>query len=235
MSEDDESPSSGGESLPPRQRRLFFDPRFAGGRLVLSAALGFFATLLTPGDLPLRVRAVVGWDAGALLFLVLAWMIIGRASAASTRTRAALEDPGRRVVFFLALASALFSLFAAVVVLKQIKTLPPEQVPIWTGLALASVVLSWMVTHTAFTLRYAHLYYRRHATTHCLGFPGTDAPSDLDFAYFAFTIGMCFQVSDVTVTTSSARRAVLLHGIMSFVYNTTILALSLNLVTTLLS
>jgi uncharacterized membrane protein len=65
-------------------------------------------------------------------------------------------------------------------------------------------------------------------------FPGTDAPSDLDFAYFAFTLGMCFQVSDVVVQTSRARRAVLLHALVSFVFNTTILALSLNLVTTML-
>ncbi|HEY8080089.1 MAG TPA: DUF1345 domain-containing protein, partial [Labilithrix sp.] len=94
--------------------------------------------------------------------------------------------------------------------------------------------LSWVVTHTAFTLRYAHLYYRKHATAKCFQFPGTDQPSDMDFAYFAFTVGMCFQVSDVVVASSRARRAVLLHAVTSFVYNTTILALSLNLVTTLL-
>lgn len=203
--------------------------------MIVAAAVGLFAMLLTPGALPFRIRAVVGWDSGALVFLVLAWLMIARASPDSTRTRAALEDPGRHVVFVLALMGSLFSLFAAVVVLRQIKTLPPEQVPVWTGLALASVVLSWTVTHTAFTLRYAHLYYRRHGTTHCLQFPGTDAPSDLDFAYFAFTIGMCFQTSDVTVSSSRTRRAVLVHGIMSFVYNTTILALALNLVATLLS
>lgn len=235
MENDEGPPSSRADSLPPRARRLFFDPRFAGGRLIIAAAVGVFATLLTSSELPLRVRAVVGWDAGALVFTVLAWIMIARASPSSTRTRAALEDPGRRLVFFLALTASLFSLFAAVVVLREIRSLPPAQVPIWTGLALASVVLSWVVTHTVFTLRYAHLYYRRHTTTRCLQFPGTDAPSDLDFAYFAFTIGMCFQVSDVVVTTSRARRAVLLHGVMSFVYNTTILALSLNLVTTLLS
>jgi uncharacterized membrane protein len=136
-------------------------------------------------------------------------------------------------VFPLAVLSSFFSLFAAVIVLKQIKSLPAEQVPLWTALALAAVVLSWVVTHTVFTLRYAHLYYRKNAKTHCLQFPGNDPPSDIDFAYFAFTIGMCFQVSDVVVTTRRARRAVLLHAVISFVYNTTILALSLNLVTNL--
>jgi uncharacterized membrane protein len=232
---DEPPPSSGGDSLSPRARRMFFDLRFAGGRVIASGIVGVFATLLTPRDLPFRVRAVVGWDSGALVFAVLAWIMILRASPGSTRSRAALEDPGRRLVFALALMASIFSLFAAVVVIREIRTLSAVQVPIWTGLALAAVVLSWVVTHTVFTLRYAHLYYRRHATTHCLQFPGKEPPCDLDFAYFAFTIGMCFQVSDVVILTSRARRTVLLHSVMSFVYNTTILALSLNLITTLLS
>lgn len=231
----DDDPSSTRESLPPRARRLFFDPRFAGGRLVLCAVVGLCATLSTSGSLPLRVRAIVGWDAGALVFIALAWTMIARASPSATRSRAALEDPGRRLVLFLAFAASAFSLFAAVIVLRRIRSLPPSLVPLWTALALGSVALSWVVTHTVFTLRYAHLYYSHHGATRCLQFPGTETPSDLDFAYFAFTIGMCFQVSDVTVTSSRARRAVLAHGLVSFVYNTTILALSLNLVTNLLS
>jgi uncharacterized membrane protein len=233
--DDQEAPSSRPSTLPPAARRLFFDLRFAGGRMIVSGVVALIAMLLTP-SVPFRVRAVVGWDAGSLVFIVLAWIMILRASPAKTRTRAALEDPGRLLVFVLALGASFFSLFAAVVVLRQIRSLDPEQVPIWTGLALAAVVLSWIVTHTVFTLRYAHLYYRRRATTdHCLQFPGKDPPSDLDFAYFAFTVGMCFQVSDVVVASSRGRRTVLLHALISFVYNTTILALSLNLVTNLLS
>jgi uncharacterized membrane protein len=223
------------ESAPPRRRRLL-DPRAAGARLGIAAAVGIASMLLTTASegLPWRVRAVVGWDAGALIWIALAWVMIARATPAKTRVRAGLDDPGRRFVFFLALTSSFFSLFAAVVVLKQIKSLSPEQVPVWTTLALVAVALSWVVTHTAFTLRYAHLYYRSHSVSKCFTFPGTDAPSDLDFAYFSFTVGMTFQVSDVVVTSSRARRAVLLHAVMAFVYNTTILALSLNLVTTLL-
>jgi uncharacterized membrane protein len=226
-------PSSEQDSLPPANRRPL-SPRTAGGRLTLSIVTAVVATLFTSGDLPLRIRAVVGWDTGALLFVVLAWTTIARATPEKTRARAGIEDPGRRLVFVVALAASLFSLFAAVVVMREIRQLPPPQVPIWTTLALVAVVLSWVVTHTAFTLRYAHLYYRRHSSSKCFQFPGTDAPSDLDFAYFAFTIGMCFQVSDVVVMSSRARRAVLLHAVMSFLYNTTMLALALNLVTTLL-
>lgn len=201
---------------------------------MIALAVGLFGMLLTPSNVALHVRAMVGWDGGALVFVVLAWLMIARASPGHTRRRAAAEDPGRRVVFVIAIVSSLFSLFAAVGVLKELRALPATEARLWPALALAAIALSWVVTHTAFTLRYAHLYYRRRGPTHCLRFEGTDEPCDVDFAYFAFTIGMCFQVSDVVIMSSRVRRAVLLHALVSFVYNTTILALALNLFTTLL-
>jgi uncharacterized membrane protein len=227
-------PDSSEESLPPRKARSLIHPRAAGGRLIISVAVGAFATLLTPMTIALHVRAMVGWDASALTYLALAWLQIARATSESTRRRAAAEDPGRRSVFFIAVASSTFSLGAAVSVLRAVRLLPPAQAAVWSALAIAAVILSWFVTHTAFTLRYAHLFYRRRGPTACLRFEGTDKPCDLDFAYFAFTIGMCFQVSDVVIMSSRVRRSVLVHALVSFAYNTTILALSLNLLTTLL-
>jgi uncharacterized membrane protein len=155
--EDEPPPSSNVDSDPPPAVRRLLDPGASGGRLLIALACGVFATLLTSSAMPFRVRAVVGWDAGALVLTALAWLMILRSTPSSTRARAALDDPGARLVFALAIVSSLFSLFAAVVVLREIKTLPPSRVPIWTGLALAAVVLSWLVTHTAFTFRYAHL------------------------------------------------------------------------------
>jgi uncharacterized membrane protein len=227
--------SSPVDSFSPTSPRWLLDPRAAGGRLALSAILGAIATALTPSSVEWPARAMVGWDAAALLLCTLAWLNILRCGPAETRRRAALEDPGRRFVFVIAVLASLFSLFAAVVVLKHIRTLPPEHAETWTVLALAAVVLSWTVTHTAFTLRYAHLFYRGRTAAGGLRFPGTDTPCDLDFAYFAFTIGMCFQVSDVTIESWKIRHAVLLHSVISFLYNTTLLALSLTMVTTLLS
>ena len=87
-----------------------------------------------------------------------------------------------------------------------------------------------MLTHSAFALRYAHLYYRDdHEGVGGLTFPSDAAPCYLDFAYFAFTIGMCFQVSDVSVRAARFRRAVLGHSMLSFLYNTAILATAINL------
>lgn len=228
--EPDPDDSDAVDSLAPSPSRFFLDPRAAGGRLLIALAVGVVATLLAP-RVEFEVRAMVGWDAAAFLFCVMAWGMIARATPTETRQRAAIEDPGRHVVFVIAIAASMFSLFAAIGVLRRIRALPPTQVPWWLALALAAVVLSWIVTHTAFTFRYAHLFYRRRGPTQCLRFEGTTAPNDLDFAYFAFTIGMCFQVSDVVIASSRVRRAVLLHALMSFAYNTTILALALNLVT----
>jgi len=97
-----------------------------------------------------------------------------------------------------------------------------------------AVVLSWAVSHTAFALRYARLYYRGRSTGG-LEFPGTPAPCDMDFAYFAFVIGMCFQVSDVAISSRRIRRAVFAHSLLSFGYNTVIVATVLDVVRGFLS
>jgi uncharacterized membrane protein len=99
-------------------------------------------------------------------------------------------------------------------------------------LCVLAVAGSWLLTHTAYTLRYAHLYYRDDDEGEGgLAFPGDDVtPAYFDFAYFALTIGMCFQVSDVTISSHQIRRAVLSQALLSFVYNTVILAVALNLV-----
>lgn len=208
-----------------------YDPRSAAGRLVLAVATGSLTTILLAPRFGWAVCAVSGWDAGSLTLISLAWWIIGRADSAETRRRAAAEDPGRSAVWALVLASSAFSLFAATVTLRQAKNLAPEQSGLLAALCLVAVAGAWALTHTAYTLRYAHLYYRKLGEDEGgLTFPGDDPPSDVDFAYFAFTVGMCFQVSDVTVGTRPLRRAVLGHALLSFLFNTAILAVALNLV-----
>jgi len=208
--------------------------RRAAGRLFVSIAGGALTVLLfTPTNVAWWVRAVAGWDVAAGILSALAWRIILRADADRTRARAALDDPGGTAVFAIALASALFSLFAGAWVLRWARSYPPGEATIWTALALAGIVLSWVVTHTAYTLRYVRLYYARGGTGG-LQFPGDKPPADIDFAYFAFTIGMTFQATDVVVTSTRLRATVLSHALLSFVYNTFILAVAINLAVALL-
>jgi uncharacterized membrane protein len=177
-----------------------------------------------PGVTSWHLRGVIGWDPGAFVLLALVGPHIATASAERTRLRAAAEDPGRAAVFLIAVLSSAFSVFCG----RQCCRAPVPPSFGWVLLAVLAVVLAWILTHTAFTLRYAHLFYSRAGKG--LTFPGTAQPSELDFAYFAFTIGMCFQVSDVVVTSTAIRWTALLHALLAFAYNTTILALVLNLV-----
>lgn len=185
--------------------------------------------------LRLRFSSVVsvlgGWDAGGVFLLVVSWARIATYDADRTATRAAADDPGRTAVYALVVLTSAASLLAATLLVGRARTAPAAETSLVLALCLATLALSWIVTHTAFTLRYAHLYYREDAEgVGGLDLPGGAPPCYLDFAYLAFTVGMCFQVSDVTVTSPQIRRTVLLHAVVSFVYNTAILAFVLNLI-----
>lgn len=209
----------------------WYDPRQSGGRVILSLCLGALAVLaLAPFGW--TVRIVAAWNTAGLTLLTMAWWIIARSSPAETRRRAGAEDPGRTLVWVVALVSSTVSLGAATVLLPQARRLAPEASGALVVLCLLAVAVAWILTHSAYTLRYAHLFYRDdvHGRASGLDFPGQRAPDDLDFAYFSFTIGMCYQTSDVTVSSHLIRRTVLVHSMISFAYNTAIIALALNLV-----
>jgi len=207
------------------------DPRSVRTRLVLAVALALASWFFVPPQLAVRTRALLAWDVAGTVLFVFAFIIILPADSQETKRRAASYDPGRRVVWLIVLAASTFSLFAGMVLLHAPHAAASVAGQLHVGLCVATVVISWLVTHSAFTLRYAHLYYgdRDHGAGG-LEFPGGEPPDDRDFAYFAFTIAMCFQVSDVTISRREIRRTVLGHAALSFTYNTVILALVLNLV-----
>jgi uncharacterized membrane protein len=209
------------------------DPRQARARLVIALGVGVAVAYLVPARFGVALRAVAGWDAAAFAMGALAWALIFRAGTDPKRTRrhAADDDPGRRVVWIIAILASGFSLFATAVVLRNARSCPIEWRPAFVVLCLAAVGTAWALTHTAYTLRYAHLYYRDDGDGEGgLLFPGEGKPAYLDFAYFAFTLGICFQTSDVSITSRQIRRAVLAHAILSFAYNTTIVATAVSLV-----
>ena len=186
------------------------DPRRAVGRLLVALVLGLATALAIPARFGSALRAIAAWDVAAVVMGTLAWLFILPATVEDTRRRAAADDPGRRVVGGLVILASGFSLLATAVVLRQARAYPPETRDLFVVLCAAAVVSAWLLTHTAYTLRYAHLYYRDDDEGEGgLVFPGDTPPAYLEFAYFAFTIGMCFQVSDVGVSSRQIRRAVL--------------------------
>lgn len=200
-------------------------------RFALSVLVSVAVMLALPYDrLRWIERLVAGWDAGALSMLSMTWWIIMRSGPRQSRRRAASQDPGRTLIWFIVLASCVFSLFGAAVLLGRTHHADHADKLLLVVLCLGAVAVSWLLTHTAYALRYAHLYYREDDEGEGgLCFPGNAPPDDWDFVYFAFTLGMCFQVSDVTITSRTIRRYALIHAVLSFAYNTAILALALNL------
>jgi uncharacterized membrane protein len=217
----------------PRTKRFApYDPRRALGRLGVALVLALLATEVLSIRFSVPVQLLGGWDAGGIGMLFLAWTIIVRCDAAKTQEKAGAEDPGRRTVYFIVLFTSFVTLFGATLISRHVKSVASAgEGPLLAALCLGAVAISWGLTHTSFTLRYAHLYYREDDEgVGGITFAGGEPPSYFDFAYFAFTIGMCFQVSDTTVTSCQIRRAVLAHALLSFAYTTVILAFVLNLV-----
>jgi uncharacterized membrane protein len=200
----------------------------------LGSAAAFLVLLAAPAWLRGTVRAVAGYDAGALVLLSFYYVVVFHRDAALTRGRAALDDPGRNVVIWIIIVSVAAGMAGAITILGKgpdVHTALERNAAI--ALAIAAATLGWFLIHATFALRYAHLFYGDLAApTPCdsLTFPQTPEPDDFDFLYFSFVIGMTFQVSDVTINDARMRRNVLAHAILSFGYNTAILALGVNLI-----
>jgi len=207
------------------------DTRRALVRVAISLAGGAAAFLGLAGRLPTTAATLVSWDTFGLVLLALSWGGVSSADAKATRDRAGAEDPGRTLVYVIVVLTSSVSLLGATLLVRNPHALTPGLAGAAAALCLVTVALAWTMTHVAFTFRYAHLYYREDSEgVGGIDFPGGVPPAYFDFAYFAFTIGMCFQVSDVCVSSHQIRRTVLLHAIMSFAYNSIILAFVLTLV-----
>ena len=216
-----------------RFRKLPMPVRIVVGRprTFVSIAVGIAVALLIPGSTRLVTRLLAGWDAFAALYLLLAYVMMLRCGVAHIKRSAILQDDGRFLILLLTASGALASLLAIVFELGASKGSP-------AGLAVAivTITLSWAVVHTAFSLHYAHEFYRGK-TPGGLQFPSGDEHVDADywdFVYFSFVIGMTAQVSDVGITDKIIRRTATVHGIISFVFNTALLALMVNIAASLI-
>jgi uncharacterized membrane protein len=196
----------------------------------IASLAGLLAFLVLPVWLGWVTRAVAAWDLAVLVLVGQGWVVILRSTPERARQRAVAEDPGRVAIVAVSFGASVISLIAAIVVLTQSRIIPPEA-PVWlrTVLGLAAIVGAWTLLHTAFTLHYARLFFADPDMAGSLAFRG-GPPDDADFAYFAFGIGMTFQVPDVTVTNRQMRRVVLAHQLLAFTYNTAILALVVNVI-----
>ena len=203
-------------------------------RLAAVALLGVAAFMLQPDSTSAASRLLVSWDVGAFAYLALAWMTIARADSEMTRIRAQLYDQSGYIIFLLVVTASCASIIAIGFVLGEFK-----QLEFWPrmghlALSVAALILSWLLIQTLFAFHYARGYYSQESDAddglHGLDFPGNIAPDYSDFAYYSFVVGMTSQVSDVCVTARHMRRMTLMHGVLSFVFNIAIFAMSINII-----
>jgi uncharacterized membrane protein len=198
---------------------------YARPRTFIALGVGILVCLLLPGSLRVATRLLIGWDALIATYLVLVYTMMLNNDHRHIRRSAAMQDDGRFVILLVVGIGAFASIAAIVAELGV-----PHRGVFELTIAIATIALSWAAVHTTFALHYAHDYYRHPPGG--LQFPSGDKDDHADywdFVYFSFVIGMTAQVSDVGITDKTIRRTATAHGIVSFIYNTALLALTVNI------
>ena len=208
-------------------------------RTIGAAALALLVYALLPHSLGASTRAVLAWDIGGIALLALiTWLFLRGSDHATMADNAERQDEGEWTIFWITLAGVVFSFAAVTVVLSGTKDLPAGRREAFVALVGMTLFVSWLLTHVVFGLRYAHEYYARSGAgtkvDRGLEFPGQEAPDYWDFMYFSIVLGMTFQVSDVQITSRKLRRLATVHGLLSFLFNTVIVALTVNIAASLL-
>ncbi len=215
-------------------KRVFFrlDAHY---RLLISLAAAVITFFCLRDDHSLPAVILFTWISFASVIILLDWIIILSSHPREVRKIARLQDSSRTFLFLFVIAASIASFGAIVFLLKSSKGHGAD-VNSHILLSITAVIISWWLLHSIFTLRYAHLYYDINKDDGTprqgggLDFPGGEEPDYLDFVYFSFVLGMTFQVSDIVITSKSIRRLATMHGLLSFAYNTAILALSINVI-----
>jgi uncharacterized membrane protein len=203
--------------------------------LALGLVAGVAVFFLSRAHLRFASAVIASWDAFAIVILALDWLTILATPQRKIRERAQQQDLSRLLIFIFVVVTACAALFAVGFLVSVKKSQTGWHFIIHLLLTLLTVIFFWSLVHTVYGLRYAHAFYgdsdepgvNRHAGG--LIFPGNRPPDYFDFAYFSFVVGMTCQVSDVQITSRSMRRLTLAHSILSFGFNTIILALVINI------
>jgi uncharacterized membrane protein len=207
-------------------------------RLFLGMLCGLAAAPLLPDGIKGATRAIIAWDIGVVAFLVFSAYLFTTERLDRMAADAAAQQEGEWTIFWLTVAAVAISFAAIISEFADTKSMAPAQRGLHVALVAVTLFVSWLMTHTTFSFRYAHEYYETgpgsEAITGGLDFPGEKRPDYLDFLYFSLVLGMTFQVSDVQITARKFRRLAAVHGLLSFLFNTIILAVSVNIAAGLL-
>lgn len=224
-------------------RAAWYNPRSIWRSLVLrprvyfGALVGLAALVVLPGWLSPATREAVAWCLAGATYLALSFGTMTWCTSEKIRARAARQDDSGIVILALILLAMFSSVFAIFGLIGDAKLASNEVKLLYVGLAACTIITAWTVIQVVFTLHYAHAYYAPSSDDAsrktALAFPNDDVPDYWDFFYFATSIGATSQTSDVSINSKSIRRLVTLHAIISFFFNTMVLALTINLAASL--
>lgn len=212
-------------------------------KLGISLVCGVAAVILSSSLAEKPINWMIGWLMYSGVHIGLMWVTILSAHPSEVRREVSGQDPSRILSALFVVGSSFVSLFAILFLLQSARSAASwENLTVHVILSFSCIICSWVLVHTVFTLRYAHMFYgrtRRDKHDHSkqlrgLEFPEEPEPDYLDFTYFSFVLGMTFQVSDVTISSREIRRIALVHGLLSFAFNTLLVALTINVVSGLI-
>eukprot|EP01037_Dinobryon_pediforme_P018235 gene18235-18492_t len=248
--------ASEGNFDPPRERKARLRPGFRSGshhmefvnkvrsaifgrkRLFIAALLGAVVFFLLPSSLTSQTRAIIAWDAFVTIFMSLIFHLFTVQRPQHMPADAAAQEEGEWTIFWITVGAVTASFAAIIYQFSASKGLEPAARSLHVGLVAFTLFASWLMTHVVFCLRYAHEFYETSpggtGIEGGLEFPGDTEPDYWDFMYFALVLGMTFQVSDVVITSRTLRRVAMLHGLLGFLFNTVVIALTVNIGASLL-
>lgn len=202
-------------------------------RIAISLVISGIIYFIIPEYTPSLIALMLIWNVFAFCYLIFSWIIIIKRPVPEIRKMAKKDDGSAIFVFVLILASSFASMFT-VLLLMLSESSNESKNNLYVPVAVAGMMLSWLMVHSIYTFHYAHMYYDDDEITgkdaNGLDFPGDEKPDYIDFAYFAFVIGCTFQVSDVEISSVKIRRVALFHSLLSFGLNTFVVALTINLI-----
>src|SRR4051794_12584282 len=207
---------------------MSFLPARLHPRVLVSALAAVMVFPVLPSEWLINTRLLFAWDLASLLYLTAALMLAVTSDTDRMLRRAREEDDGAVAILFMTLAAAVASLASIAMELHGIHEADTRQQVFRLSVAGVTILCSWFFVHTIYAIHYAHEFYGDGGERRGLAFPHEDEPDYWDFLYFSFNMGAAAQTSDVAIVSKRMRRLALAHTILSFLFNTTVLALAVN-------
>ncbi|MEJ0039002.1 MAG: DUF1345 domain-containing protein [Gammaproteobacteria bacterium] len=197
-------------------------------RLVSSVLAGVILYFVLPHDWREITRVLIGWNAGVLLFIALVFQLMSSLDATQISKRYAPEDEAAPVILIISVIGAILAMASIVAYLSTLDEVSRSHRALHIGLASLTVIDTWVLIPTMFTLHYADMFYSVGAKERPLRFPDTGEPLFWDFAYFSFTISAACQTADISTAQGTIRKVVIAHSVLSFLFNASILGFAIN-------